>query len=536
MPIDFPDAPSTGDTHTVGDKTWTWDGTAWNVVTSSGSDHGNLGGLGDDDHTQYALADGTRGTFETSGAVSTHEAAADPHNQYLLADGTRTATELTVTGDLTIDTSTLHVDSTNNRVGIGTTTPDAPLHLNGAGDGVDQIKISSTGGTLSEYGFLAADASTDVMRYGYWTGSGFGNHHFEGNVGINDNTPSYTLDVNGTLRATGEIRADGNISLRYGNGVHDSIYRVGGIFFTWDSDSYGTNAEHCIRSTNGDSWGDHITINSFGNIRMNIDSNGNGSNTFTIGRQTTGTANTLFTLNESGNLTVTGEIGSSNLTTSAKYLGTGVSYDTNRNKKVSHGLAVYRSYSGGSNAPTTYDIALQVVTTDSGMEFAANWLNSTAGPLYFRTLRDCCQNWTAWSTISLTAPSDIRTKTNVTEISNPRSIVEQLNAIEYDRVNSDGTLGDVDPDELLDNMARLPRPREHGFVAQDLIQVLPFMVDYNPSFDEVNEHGWASAYTVQYERLVPVLTETIKELYAKTDAQEAIISDLTARIEALEAN
>jgi len=469
-------------------------------------------------------------------------------------------------GDVAFDTSTLYVDSTNNRVGIGTASPSSILDLSSTST---TLSISDSDGTVG--GSMNAmiqykDSSGAVQgQIGYGTGVGYmvvdnndgpmrvgtasadslylrtnaANRisiNSSGNVGIGDDTPSYKLDVNGTLRATGEIRADGNISLRYGNGVHDSIYRVGGIFFTWDSDSYGTNTHHSIRSTNGDSWGDHITINSFGNIRMNIDSNGNGTNTFTVGRHTTGTANTLFTLNESGNLTVTGEIGSSNLTTSAKYLGTGVSYDTNRNKKVPHGLAVYRSYSGGSNAPTTYDIALQVVTTDSGMEFAANWLNSTAGPLYFRTLRDCCQNWTAWSTINLTAPSDIRTKTNVTEISNPRSIVEQLNAIEYDRVNSDGTLGDVDPDELLDNMARLPRPREHGFVAQDLIQVLPFMVDYNPSFDEVNEHGWASAYTVQYERLVPVLTETIKELYAKTDAQEAIISDLTARIEALEAN
>jgi hypothetical protein len=90
MPIDFPDAPSNGDTHTVGDKTWTWDGTVWNVVTSSGSDHGNLGGLGDDDHTQYG---GRRNVRRCK-----------YHTQYLLADGTRTATELTVTGDLTVDT------------------------------------------------------------------------------------------------------------------------------------------------------------------------------------------------------------------------------------------------------------------------------------------------------------------------------------------------------------------------------------------------------------------------------------------------
>ena len=33
---------------------------------------------------------------------------------------------------LTIDTSTLHVDATNNRVGIGTTSPGRMLHLKGA--------------------------------------------------------------------------------------------------------------------------------------------------------------------------------------------------------------------------------------------------------------------------------------------------------------------------------------------------------------------------------------------------------------------
>ena len=36
---------------------------------------------------------------------------------------------LTVTGDLTVDSSTLKIDSTNNRVGIGTTSPDGDLHI-----------------------------------------------------------------------------------------------------------------------------------------------------------------------------------------------------------------------------------------------------------------------------------------------------------------------------------------------------------------------------------------------------------------------
>ena len=36
---------------------------------------------------------------------------------------------LTVTGDLTVDSSTLRVDSTNNRVGLGLTNPDTTLHV-----------------------------------------------------------------------------------------------------------------------------------------------------------------------------------------------------------------------------------------------------------------------------------------------------------------------------------------------------------------------------------------------------------------------
>jgi hypothetical protein len=35
MAINFPNSPTSGDTHTVGDKTWTWNGTSWDVVVST---------------------------------------------------------------------------------------------------------------------------------------------------------------------------------------------------------------------------------------------------------------------------------------------------------------------------------------------------------------------------------------------------------------------------------------------------------------------------------------------------------------------
>ena len=52
-------------------------------------------------------------------------------NNILGASGTATLASATITGDLTVDTSTLKVDSTNNRVGIGTATPNLQFHLFG---------------------------------------------------------------------------------------------------------------------------------------------------------------------------------------------------------------------------------------------------------------------------------------------------------------------------------------------------------------------------------------------------------------------
>jgi len=52
------------------------------------------------------------------------------------AGGTFSA-NVAITGDLTVDTSTLHVDSTNNRVGIGTTSPSRLVSLNSANASID---------------------------------------------------------------------------------------------------------------------------------------------------------------------------------------------------------------------------------------------------------------------------------------------------------------------------------------------------------------------------------------------------------------
>jgi len=52
-------------------------------------------------------------------------------NNLLACSPTATLASATITGDLTVDTSTLFVNSTSNRVGIGTASPLAPFHVNG---------------------------------------------------------------------------------------------------------------------------------------------------------------------------------------------------------------------------------------------------------------------------------------------------------------------------------------------------------------------------------------------------------------------
>ena len=85
--------------------------------------------------------------------------------------------ELTVDSDLTVDTNTLYVDSTNNRVGISTSSPDAPLQINDStttsvgatsGDFTEQFRFYGNNGNhthISQYTVREANG-TD------WTTSG----------------------------------------------------------------------------------------------------------------------------------------------------------------------------------------------------------------------------------------------------------------------------------------------------------------------------------------------------------------------------
>jgi hypothetical protein len=70
-------------------------------------------------------------------------------NQILGAGGTATLASATITGDLTVDTSTLKVDSANDRVGIGTTSLFGDLNIQ-TGSNCRLEIYSQSGGTTIE--------------------------------------------------------------------------------------------------------------------------------------------------------------------------------------------------------------------------------------------------------------------------------------------------------------------------------------------------------------------------------------------------
>jgi hypothetical protein len=83
-------------------------------------------------------------------------------NQILGASGTATLASATISGDLTVDTSTLKVDSANNWVGFGTATPAVRVHSSVA-DAAEAARFSSASAMLRVHPYLDATDKTRIQ-------------------------------------------------------------------------------------------------------------------------------------------------------------------------------------------------------------------------------------------------------------------------------------------------------------------------------------------------------------------------------------
>jgi hypothetical protein len=124
-------------------------------------------------------------------------------NQILGAGGTATLASATITGDLTVDTSTLKVDSTNNRVGIGTASPTSDLDIfrasgSGITSGISLRTAAGAGGDGSFIKWLSAGSNEKVAQIdGVLNGTDVGYLSFQCGNGADAMAEQYRIASSG---------------------------------------------------------------------------------------------------------------------------------------------------------------------------------------------------------------------------------------------------------------------------------------------------------------------------------------------------
>ena len=111
-----------------------------------------------------------------------------------------------------IDSNTLVVDSTNNRVGIGTASPTVALHI--VTGGSTQIRLQHD--SWNYWDITSAYNTTNADLYFSMAGAEKFRINASGNVGIGTTSPAYKLDVAGSVRFSNELYVSGVWSTSYG--------------------------------------------------------------------------------------------------------------------------------------------------------------------------------------------------------------------------------------------------------------------------------------------------------------------------------
>ena len=184
-----------------------------------------------------------------------------------------TADELTVTGDAQIDTTTLVVDSTNNRVGIGTSSPDERLHVlagsagsvtassnadlvveNSANSGLNILTPNNQNGQIlfgdpedNDIGRLQYNHASNYMAF-YTNANERVRIDSSGRVGIGG-TPTLrnleVIDTNPVIAILSDTTTDAS-QLMFGDSADDN---VGRIFYDHTNDfmRFDTGASEAMR-------------------------------------------------------------------------------------------------------------------------------------------------------------------------------------------------------------------------------------------------------------------------------------------------
>ena len=397
--------------------------------------------------------------------------AVGPSGNNIVVPGTAT-----ITGDLTVDTSTLKVDSANNRVGIGTASPATTLDVVstaarpvGISNNLSSVYVSWKDGTdftgyvgsganaftglaRTDFGVNAVTslilASADVERYRI-SSTGIATWSNVGGVA------GTAMTLNATVLAIGVTPAPWATikALQVGDGA--SLFGFTATEATLSGNTYYNGGFKYVGNGQASQYqqqiGEHRWFSAVNNT------SGAGA-AIAFG-------NAKMTLDASGNLLV----------------GTTASGGQN-------GFCVLRPLSAGVVA----------TTTETAHNFGALTGTTYATFLYATTaIGSITQDGTTGVLYNIT--SDYRLKESVKPISGGLARVNALKPSVYNW-KSDGSAGE-------------------GFLAHELAEVVPFAVSGEK--DAVSEDGKIKPQGIDMSRVVPILVAAIQELTARVQTLEA---------------
>jgi len=418
--------------------------------------------------------------------------------------------DLTVSGDFTINGTDTTINSalySSNYVEIINNTPNTALNVNQYDPNNDIFNASNLDGEMFK-----------ISK--------------NGNIGIGT-TPSTKLDVNGDIKFKGKLyQGDSEFITSYwlknGNDVSISSnviitgdLTVSGTTATINTDTYKTENLEIIN--NGTATALSVTQSGATN-KIFVASNDSPQEVFTIaydGKIGINNASPSVSLQVTGTDGIIVPVGTSVQRPNPSIKGT-IRYNDSTSQFEGYGTA-WGSLGGGGVEDMDGDTYIRAQgTVDNPLEdtdqlnFVTNnnvnmIIDSNGNVGIGSTITTPTSTLHVGGDIKATNKitsfySDERLKTDIELIPEPLNIIEQLNGFYYK------------PNKLAESFGMETNKKELGLSAQEVNKVLPELVDLAP-FDTIRDENdnivsksGENYLTISYERLMPVIVESIKQL------------------------